>query len=256
MSRLLSGDTAVVTGGSSGIGRSIALQFASHGADVVIADLQPEPREGGISTHKQIENETDASARYVECDVTDVSDLERAVDAADEFGGISIMVNNAGTFRDESFLEVTEAEFDQLMDVNVKGVFFGAQTAARKMVDAAGGSIINLSSVAGYRGAGDYTSYCTSKGAVRLFTYALADRLGRNGIRVNAIHPGSIDTAMMNEDSSVFGTEAGERLLESIPLGERGEPKDVGNTAVYLASDLASYVTGESIIVDGGRTQT
>lgn len=115
---------------------------------------------------------------------------------------------------------------------------------------------INMSSVAGYRGAANYETYCASKGAVRLFTYALVDRLGEYDIRVNAIHPGTIETAMSTEDVVLFGTEGETELLESVPLGERGLLTDVADTAVYLASDLSGYVTSESIIVDGGRTNT
>lgn len=256
MSELLSGETAVVTGGASGIGRAIARRFADHGANVVVADLHPEPRLDGQPTHELIEAETDAEACYIECNVANVGDLDAAVEAAEAMGGIDIMVNNAGIFREEDFFEVTEAEFDDLFNVNVKGVYFGAQQAAERMRDHGGGSIINMSSVAGYRGAANYETYCASKGAVRLLTYALADRLGEHDIRVNAIHPGTIETAMSTEDVELFGTGVETELLESVPLGERGLPTDVGNTAVYLASDLSGYVTSESIIVDGGRTNT
>lgn len=256
MSELLSGETAVVTGGASGIGRAIARRFADHGADVVVADLRPGPRLEGHPTHELIEAETDAEARYIECNVANVGDLDAAVEAAEAMGGIDIMVNNAGIFQEEDFFEVTEAEFDDLFDVNVKGVYFGAQRAAERMRDHESGSIINMSSVAGYRGAANYETYCASKGAIRLLTYALADRLGEHDIRVNAIHPGTIETAMSTEDVELFGTEVETDLLKSVPLGERGLPTDVGDTAVYLASDLSGYVTGESIIVDGGRTNT
>lgn len=252
MSNLLIDRTAVVTGGASGLGRAICTEFARHGADVVVADLQEEPREDGTPTHELIESEFDSEARFVECDVTSVSDLEAAVDEADEFGGLDVMVNNAGIFRGEDFADVTEAQFQRLMDVNVKGVFFGAQAAAARMDE---GSIINMSSVAGLAGGGDYVTYSTSKGAVRLLTYSLADRLGPE-IRVNAIHPGVIETAMTTEDVPIVGTELGKQFEEMIPRGRFGEPRDVAATAVYLASDLADYVTGESVVVDGGMTHT
>jgi NAD(P)-dependent dehydrogenase (short-subunit alcohol dehydrogenase family) len=201
-----------------------------------------------------VEAETDAGATYVECDVTDRDDLEAAMDAAEAFGGVDVMVNNAGIFRAEEFRSVSEAEFDQLMDINVKGVFFGTQAAAERMQD--GGSIINLSSVAGLQGTGDYVSYCTSKGAVRLLTYSTADALGPDGIRVNAIHPGIIETSMTTEDVPIVGTDEGEAYLETIPSRRFGEPEDVADAALFLASDMSSYVNGESLVVDGGMTNS
>jgi NAD(P)-dependent dehydrogenase (short-subunit alcohol dehydrogenase family) len=240
----------------SGNGRAIARQFADHGADVVVADIREEPREADEATQDLIETETDSRAMFVECDVTDRGDLEAAMDTAAEMGGVDVMVNNAGIFRGEEFLSVTEAEFDQLMDINVKGVFFGTQVAAERMQENGGGSIINLSSVAGLEGTGEYVSYCTSKGAVRLMTYSTADALGPDGIRVNVIHPGVIETAMTTEDVPIIGTEQGEQFLETIPSRRFGEPEDVADAALFLASDLSSYVNGESLVVDGGMTNT
>ena len=256
MSELLSDKTAVITGAMSGNGRAIARRFAEHGADIVVADIREQPREASVPTHELIESETDARATYVHCDVTDRDDLETAMDAADEFGGVDVMVNNAGIFRAEEFLSVSEAEFDQLMDINVKGVFFGTQIAGERMVEGDGGSIINLSSVAGLEGTAEYVSYCTSKGAVRLMTYSTADALGSNGIRVNAIHPGVIETAMTTEDVPIVGTEEGEAFLESIPSRRFGQPGDVADAALFLASDLSSYVNGESLVLDGGMTNS
>ncbi|GKZ14728.1 SDR family oxidoreductase [Haladaptatus sp. T7] len=256
MDELLSDKVAVITGGSSGIGRTIAKTFAEEGADIVVADVREDAREGGKPTHELISEETDSEATYVDCDVTEPDDLEASVEAAERYGGIDIMVNNAGIFRGEDFLDVSEREYDQLMDVNVKGVFFGAQAAAKRMVANGGGSIINLSSVAGLEGTGEYVTYCTSKGAVRLMTYALADKLGPEGIRVNAIHPGVIETTMTTDDVAIVGTEEGEMYEQMIPSRRFGTPTDVANGALYLASDLADYVTGESLVLDGGLTNT
>ncbi|MEY7852106.1 SDR family oxidoreductase [Natrarchaeobius sp. A-rgal3] len=256
MSPMLTDSVAVVTGGSSGLGRSIARQFAEEGADVVIADVQEAPREGGEPAHEVIEAETDAGVAYVDCDVTNVADLESAVDAAEEFGGVDVMVNNAGIFHGEEFLEVSEDDYDRMMDINVKGLYFGAQVAARRMVDGDGGSIVNLSSVAGLEGSGDFVTYCGTKGAVRLLTYAMAAKLGPDGVRVNAIHPGLIETTMTTEDYAIIGTEAEGSFLESIPARRAGQPEDVADAAVYLASDRSEYVTGESLVVDGGMTNT
>jgi len=247
---------AVVTGGASGIGRAICLAFAREGADVVVADVRERPREGGPATHDRIAEETDAQATFVECDVTRPPDLVEAVDAAEPFGGVDVMVNDAGSFLLASFDDTTEAQFDRLMAVNAKGTFFGAQAAAARMGAGDGGSIINVSSTAGLYGVGDYVAYCASKGAVRLMTYAMADALGPAGVRVNAIHPGVVETSMTREDSKVVGTERGEAFVDRIPLGRFGRPEEVADAAVYLASDRASYVTGESLVVDGGIHST
>jgi NAD(P)-dependent dehydrogenase (short-subunit alcohol dehydrogenase family) len=256
MEDLLAGKTAVVTGGASGNGRAISLAFAEESADVVVADLREEPREGGRPTHELV-RETGSEATFVECDVTDLATLEAAVDAAEAFGGVDVMVNNAGIFRSETFLDVTPEGYQQLMDVNVRGVFFGTQYAARRMVeDGREGSVINLSSVAGLYGSGGHVTYSTSKGAVRLLTYATAAELGPEGIRVNAIHPGVIETAMTTEDVPIVGSERGEALRGRIPSGRFGGPEDVAGAALYLASDLAGYVNGESLVVDGGMVNT
>lgn len=256
MRKLLSDKTAVVTGGASGNGRSIATTYAEEGCDIVVADIREEPREDGDPTHEKIAAETDAEATFVECDVTDYDSVKNAVEAAEEFGGVDVMVNNAGIFSAEAFLEEDDETFDQILDVNVRGIYYGARAAANQMVENGGGNIVNLSSVAGLQGSGDFVSYCTSKGAVRLMTYALAAKLGEDGIRVNAIHPGLIETKMTTEDVPIFGTQSEEEFMQGIPLGRGGQPEDVADAALYLASDLSSYVTGESVVVDGGMTNT
>jgi NAD(P)-dependent dehydrogenase (short-subunit alcohol dehydrogenase family) len=256
MRDLLVDKTAVVTGGASGNGRAISLAYAEQGCDVVVADIREEPREGGEPTHERVTAETDARATFVECDVTDYDSLVAAVEAAEAFGGIDVMVNNAGIFQGEAFLEDDDETFDRIMDINVRGVYYGCRAAIAEMVDSGGGSVVNLSSVAGLRGSGDFVSYCTSKGAVRLMTYALADKFGPDGVRVNAIHPGLIETTMTTEDVPIFGTDAEEAFMETIPLRRGGEAEDVADIALFLASDLADYVTGESVVVDGGMSNT
>ena len=253
---MLHNDTAVITGAASGNGRAIARRFAEEGADIVVADIREEPRQGGTPTHELVADKYDVGAAFVETDVTDTDDLDAAVEAAEQFGGIDHMVNNAGVFRSEEFLEVTEAEYEFLMDINVRGVFFGAQAAARRLVDNGGGTIINISSVAGLEGSADHVTYTASKGAVRLLTYSLAAKLGPDGVRVNAIHPGLIETAMTTDDVPIFGTEAEEQFLQMVPSGRGGTPEDVADAALYLASDLSDYVNGESLVVDGGMSSS
>lgn len=258
MSELLTDKTAVVTGGASGNGRQISLTFARNGANVVVADLQSEPRREGKPTHEKINEEFDGvEAKYVETDVTEKDDVVAAVDATEDLGGIDIMVNNAGVFRDEEFTEVTEDEFDWLMNINVKGVFFGSQVATERMREQGrGGSIINLSSLAGLEGSAEHVTYSTSKGAVRLMTYSVAGAVGGDDIRVNAIHPGTIDTNMLTEDVPIIGSAGENEAREAIPLGRFGQPEDVADAALILASDLASYVTGTSFVVDGGQANS
>jgi len=256
---LLEDRVAVVTGGSSGIGRGISLAYAEQGADVLVADVREDPKGGGRPTHEKIAEDTDAEAAFVECDVTNVDDLEAAVEAADEFGGVSVMVNNAGIWHDEDFLETTVEEYQQMMDINLKGVFFGCQAAARRMVDTGAGCIVNVSSVDGLFGNGARPTYAASKAGVTLLTYSLAHRFGDQGIRVNAIHPGGVRTMIgsefMDPDVDPEAAASGaQEFLEKVPLGRYGQPEEIAGAAVYLASDLASYVTGESLVVDGGWT--
>lgn len=260
MSQLLEGETAVVTGAASGLGREVSLTFAEHGADVVVADIREEPREGGDPTHERIPAETKQQAAFVDCNVTDRADLEAAADAAMEFGGLDIWVNNAGVHNTIDFLDVTEEDYDRLMNINLKGTFFGAQVAGQHLVDAGdGGTIINMASAAAVRTGEEMTRYGPSKAGVQQLTYALADRFGDDGVRVNCINPTWIETEMVADSPLGEGPQADElraMLMEVIPAGRFGEPEEVANVALFLASDLASYVNGERILVDGGFTHT
>lgn len=249
----LTGKVALITGASSGIGRRIALAYARAGAKVVIADLQEQGRGEDTTTVELIEQEAPGHAVFVRCNVTNTDDVAAAIAAAKELGGLDILVNNAGIFTQKAFVEVTEADFDKMFDINVKGVFFVAQAATRLMLEQGrGGSIINLSSVAGLQGSGGFTTYTASKGAVRLLTLSMSQELGPDGIRVNAIHPGLIETSMTTQDVPVTGGDAGEQFMQAIPLRRFGNPTDIAGIALFLASDLSRYVTGSSVLVDGG----
>ena len=255
----LTEDVAVVTGGASGIGRKISLTLAEQGADVVVADLQSEPREGGTPTHERIDAEFDGTGRYVECDVTEPSDLEAAVDAAEALGGITVMVNNAGISRSQEFLEIDEAQYDRMMNINAKGVFFGAQAAADRMIEAdREGSIVNLASISGVTGRETGVHYCASKGAVRVMTYAMAAALGPHDIRANAVCPGLVESSMTKQDLEAFGgaKSAADTYAQTTPLQRVGQPQDIADAVLYLSSSLSGFVTGESLIVDGGATNT
>lgn len=249
---LLEGKTAIVTGASSGNGRAIALAFAQQGARVIVADLTETPREGGEPTTATIQRDHPGQARFLRCDVTQVAELQAAVDMAEDWGGLSIMVNNAGILKKEPILDATESMFQTMIDVNVKSVFFGCQAAARAMVPRRAGVILNMCSIAGMRGTGGFAHYNLTKGAVRLLSYALADELGPHGIRVNAVAPGIMRTMMNVEDDPVIGTAQGESYLPMIPARRWGSPEEVAQACVYLASDMASYVTGITHVVDGG----
>lgn len=250
MSGRLDEKTAIVTGGSSGNGRAIARRFAEEGANVTVADVREDPRMGGDPTHELI-TAAGGDALYVETDVSDIEDLRNVVDETVEtFGSLDVMVNNAGVERQRACGEVTEDDYEWLMNINLKGVYFGSQAAIEAMrAQGDGGAVINMSSIAGIRGLENSSLYCTSKGGVTNLTRQLAVEHGPEGIRVNALNPGFIETAMTMEDGETAGG-----ILEQTPLGRAGQPEEVAEVAVFLASNEASYVTGHNLVVDGGFT--
>lgn len=252
---LLEDRTALVTGGASGIGRGIARSAADHGADVVVADVREEPRQGGAPTHELVEAETDASAAYVECDVADPTDLESAVDAADAVGTVDLMVNNAAIARADD-TAVDEAAFDRLLAVNLKSVFYGTRIAGRRMAAGDGGAIVNVASVEGVRAVAQRPVYSATRGAVAIVSAAFAGHFGRDGVRVNAVHPGLVETAMVTEDIPLVGHDVQDWILRQTPLGRVADPSEIGDVVAFLGSDLASYVTGAELVVDGGQTAT
>ncbi|MFS0772715.1 SDR family NAD(P)-dependent oxidoreductase [Sphingomonas sp. 1P08PE] len=236
----------VVTGGASGLGRATCRRFAEEGARaVIVADLQPEPREGG-ETSIDIVTGLGAKARFVRTDVTQAADVGLAIQAAEEFGGVTTLVTFAGILQNGPFLDIDEDTLDKVLAINVKGSFLIAQAAARSMI-AGGrhGSIVLVSSIGGARGSGASVAYSASKGAVMLMAHAMADALASDGIRVNVLHPGLIRTAMTE------GVDADE-LGWRIALDRPGRAEEVANAALFLSSPLASYVTATSLLVDGG----
>jgi len=253
MSDILAGKVVVVTGAASGIGRAIAISAAQHGAKaVVIADLTETPLEGGAPAVQEIEG-LGVPARFVRTDVTQRVQIDALIEAASEFGGVDVMVCNAGITLRADGADVSEEDFHRLMAVNLDGVLFGAQAAARQM-KAAGraGSIVLMGSMGGIVGAGFTVAYSTSKGGVVLMAKALADALGPDGIRVNAVCPGTIDTHLLRTTPDVAA--AAEKFAERTPLRRIGKPSEIGDAVAYLGSDLSSYVSGTALIVDGGLT--
>ena len=249
----LDNKVAIVTGGARGIGRAIAQKFLEEGARVVIADIDDEAGPGAAEDLGAY-----GAVRFVECDVGERLDVRNLVAVTvDAFSEIDVLVNNAAVLHTADFLDVEEADFDRVMRTNLKGAFLTAQAVARHMVEsvAAGGragSIVNLASVNAVVAIGDQVPFSVSHGAINQLTKAMALALAPHGIRVNAIGPGSIMTTML-ETILTEDAEARRRILSRTPLGRIGEPREVAAIAAFLASDAASYVTGQTVYVDGGR---
>ena len=250
----LEGRTAVITGAASGIGRAIAKRFAEEGAHIVILDRRHDPREGGSDTIAEIAD-AGGSARFVEGDVTRVDDIVAAVNAAaDITGRLDIMVNNAAIGGDTPLLETTEEQFDHVMAVNAKGVFLGCREAIRRMVEQepvgeVRGRIVNISSQHGMIRAPNDFAYGVGKAAAVYMTRQIAGDYAAHGIVCNAVAPGKILTG---KTGPAIHPDALAYSHARTPWPRLGRPIDVANAALFLASDEASYITGENLMVDGG----
>jgi glucose 1-dehydrogenase len=247
------GTTVIVTGATSGIGREIALRFGEAGATVVNADIDREPKDAAVPTHEAIEA-AGGTARYVETDVTDRDQLRSVVEAAGDLGGVDVMINNAGLQIPGSFLETEPDQLDALLRVNAAGTFFGTQVAAADMIARDDpGCILNTASISSNLAQHDQVQYDASKGAVRMITRGTALELAEHGIRVNAVAPGQIATEFVDGWSDEAREAArNDELLKPVPLGRAGTPEDVAGAYLFLASEDATYVTGELVHVDGG----
>jgi NAD(P)-dependent dehydrogenase (short-subunit alcohol dehydrogenase family) len=245
----LSGKAAIVTGASSGLGRHAARSLAAAGAKVAIAARRLEPL---VELEKQIEA-LDGRAIPLRLDVTDPASVADCVKAAEtELGPISILVNNAGVAVTKAALEVEEADWDQVVDTNLKGAWLMAQAVAEHVVRLGhGGSIINTASVLGLAGSAQIPAYCASKGGLVNLTRALAVEWARHGIRVNALAPGYIETEI-NRD--FLASPAGDALRKRVPLRRFGTPADLDGALLLLASDASRYITGSVIVIDGGQS--
>lgn len=243
---LLTGKTALVTGAARGIGKAIALKFAEEGANVAFTDLVID--ENGKATEAEI------AAKGVKCvsyasNAADYAQTEEVVNKVkEEFGSIDILVNNAGITKDGLMMRMTEAQWDAVIAVNLKSAFNFIHACTPIMMRQRSGNIINMASVVGVHGNAGQCNYAASKAGLIALAKSIAQELGSRGIRANAIAPGFIETAM----TEALPEDVRKQWIQSIPLRRGGQVEDIANTAVYLASDLASYVTGQVIQVDGG----
>jgi len=249
------GETAIVTGRSSGIGRATAVAFGDAGATVVVADVREEPKDldAEVATHELI-RERGGTAEYVETDVSDPDDVESVVAAARELGGVDVMVNNAALFAGGGIRELDVDDFDAMLRVNARGVMLGTQVAANDMLDRdEPGCIVNTASISSTYAQFGQVGYDATKGAVRMLTRGAALDLAETGIRVNAVAPGQIATEFLDgwtEEAQESVDSDG--FLKDIPMERAGTPADVAPAICYLASDAAGYTTGGFLHVDGG----
>ncbi len=244
--KLLAGKTALITGASRGIGKSIAIKFANEGANVAFSDLNRD--ENMEATEREL-REIGIKAKGYASNAASYEDSEKLINlVAEEFGTIDILVNNAGITRDNLLMRMQEKDWDMVLTVNLKSAFNLTKAVQRIMMKQRFGSIINMSSVVGVSGNAGQSNYAASKAGMIGFTKSIAQELGSRNIRCNAIAPGFIETEMTHKLSG----DVREEWIKSIPLKRSGKPEDVANTAVYLASDLSSYVSGQVINVCGG----
>lgn len=243
---MLKNKIALITGAGRGIGRAIAIALAKEGAEVVINYNGSEERAKEV---KQTIEENGGKASIYKCNVSDFVACEAMIkDIVKEYGHLDILVNNAGITKDGLIMKMKEEDFDSVLNVNLKGTFNTIRHGARQMLKQRSGKIINISSVSGILGNVGQANYAASKAGVIGLTKTMARELGSRGITVNAIAPGFVDTEM----TGVLSEEIRENACKQIILGRFGKPEDIANTAVFLASDKADYITGQVISVDGG----
>ena len=244
----LRGQAVVITGGAKGIGYSTTQAFARQGARVALLDMDAGALDAAVAALAA----DGAQAMAVQASVTDADAVERAfAQVAETWGGIDVLVNNAGISANKPTLEVTVDEWRRAVDINLTGVFLCAQAAGRRMVPAGSGSIINLASMYGVVAAPDRAAYCATKGAVVLLTETLAVEWGPAGVRVNALAPGYVETDLVR-DLAARGRLDPDRLKQRTPLRRMAQPAEMADLAVFLASRQAAYINGHTLVADGG----
>ena len=245
---LLTGKTALVTGAARGIGKAIALKFASEGANIAFTDLVIDEEHGGLATEREIAA-LGVKAKGYASNAADFTQSEEVVNLVkEEFGSVDILVNNAGITKDGLMLRMTELQWDAVINVNLKSAFNFIHACVPVMMRQRGGSIINMSSVVGVHGNAGQANYAASKAGMIALAKSVGQEMGPKGIRANAIAPGFIDTAM----TQALPENIRKEWISKIPLRRGGTVEDIANTALFLASDLSSYVCGQVIQVDGG----
>jgi NAD(P)-dependent dehydrogenase (short-subunit alcohol dehydrogenase family) len=251
------GKVALVTGGASGIGRASALLLAKEGAAVAVTDIQDDAGKDVVHAIK----EAGGAALYIHHDVADEAAWESVVaQVKDRFGRLDILVNNAGIAITSSVLTMSLADWRRQQAINLDGVFLGVKHSLPLIRASGGGSIVNISSLAGLKGAATLAGYCATKGGVRLFTKAVALECGmaRDNVRVNSVHPGIIETPIWNAiipGASGANTPNLDAMSETVvPIGTKGVPDDIAQGVLYLASDESRYVTGSELVIDGGMS--
>ena len=247
----LDGKAALITGGGSGIGRATALLFAREGAAVAVADLD---KSSARAVAREIEG-AGGQALAVRCDVSQAADCQHAVqETVAAFGGLDILFNNAGIIRRASVLEISEEDWDRAMSVNVKSIYLMSKYAIPIMAQGGGGAIVNTGSGWGLVGGRNAVSYCASKGAVVNMTRAMALDHAAQKIRVNCVCPGDTDTGMLRSEAQQLGAATDAFLAEAAdrPLRRVGKPEDIAQAVLYLSSEASSFVTGTTLVVDGG----
>ena len=246
----LEGKVAIITGGARGQGATEARMFAQEGAKVVIGDIRDEL---GMQVEAEI-RELGGEAVYLHLDVASADDWQRAVDTAEErFGKVDVLVNNAAIVLRKDIEETTSEDWDNIMEINAKGVFLGTKAVIPAMRRAGGGSIVNISSISGLVSIGP-PAYIATKGAVRLFTKSTAIQYASENIRANSIHPGSVDTDMRREGMGSQTEEEIQARIDQIPIGRVGTTEDISYGALFLASNESSFMTGSELVIDGGYT--
>jgi 3-oxoacyl-[acyl-carrier protein] reductase len=249
MQHLLKGKTALVTGGTAGIGKAIASLFAEQGANVAICGTNKERAEQTVLEIEKVKADPEQKIRYFLLDVAKTKEVEEAIGKlVEEWGKIDILVNNAGITRDNLLMRMSEEDWDRVVEVNLKSIYNTCRALCRPMMKSRAGSIINITSVIGLMGNAGQVNYAASKSGMIGFTKSLAKELAGRGIRANCIAPGYIETQM----TDVLTPQVKEQILTKIPLSRIGQPRDIAQAALYLASDLSNYVTGQVIAVDGG----